>query len=81
MNSNPLTKELKESLWHQYPELPDENRLIFVYTQRGDDFEHDIAHYKSVGKNSKFMYMDDIFLPDMIEALHRHEKALDEEFS
>lgn len=80
MNANILTKELKESLWHQYPELPDENRLIFVYTPLGDDFEYDIAYYKSVRKNSKFMYLEDIFLSDMIEALHRHEKALDEEF-
>lgn len=66
-------------LWHNFPEQPDSNKLIILFT---DSLHYDIAYYKSISEGHRFLYFEDIMLPDMIEALHKYEEEeLDKEFS
>lgn len=64
-------------LWHNFPEQPDPDKKIILFT---DSLNYDIAYYKSIGPGHRFLYFEDILLPDMIKALHDRERRLDEEF-
>ena len=65
-------------LWHSYPEQLNPDKKIILFT---DSLNYDIAYYKSIGPGCRFLYFEDILLPDMVEALHLEEERLDKEFS
>lgn len=65
-------------LWHSYPEQPDPNKKIILFT---DSLNYDIAYYQSIGPGCRFLYFEDILLPDMVKALHDREEEIDKEFS
>ena len=72
--------ELKATLWHSYPEQPDGNKQILLYHQHEDnDYDYDIAWYQQIKEGSRFIYTEDFFLPDMVEALHKYEENISKE--
>lgn len=74
--------QFKRTIWHKYPEQPDPDRLILLYNGiKSFGIDYDIGYFKQIGKPHKFIYMEDILLPDMIKALHKQEKELEQEFS
>ena len=72
-----LSNEIKAALWHSYPEQPNPDKLILLVFNK---INYDIGYYKSISQGYRFVYLEDILLDDMIDALHKYEKELDEKF-
>lgn len=71
-----LTNNIKRSLWHSYPEQPNPDKLILYVSDKVTDY--DILYLKSIRPGIRFIYLEDIMLDDMVNALHEREKELEE---
>lgn len=72
-----ITDNIKSTLWHSFPEQPNPDKLIILFT---DSLHYDIIYCKTIREGNRFLYFEDILLPDMVEALHKYEIELDRGF-
>lgn len=71
-----LTNDIKESLWHSYPEQPNPDRLVLYVSD--EEFDYNMLYLKSIRPGTRFIYIEDIMPDDMVKALHEREKRLEE---
>lgn len=71
-------KQAIKRLWHINGETPDPNRCVFIYDKEKNDYD---LIYAAGAPKHPWIYLDDILLPDMVEALRRYEDELDESFT
>lgn len=70
-----ITNNIKQSLWHSYPEQPNPDKLVLYVSDK--PFDYGILYIKSIRPNTRFIYLEDIMPNDMIKALHEREKMLE----
>lgn len=71
-----LTNDIKQSLWHSYPEQPNPDKLVLYVSDEA--FDYGVIYLKSIRPGIRFIYLEDIMPDDMIKTLHEKEKELDE---
>ena len=73
-----LTNDVKQSLWHSYPEQPNPDKLVLYVS--GEAFDYNMLYLKSIRPCTRFIYIEDIMPDDMVKALHKREKTLEEPY-
>ena len=69
---------MKDSIWHEHTEVPEEDCCVFAYNPETDDY--DLAYYVKVPKGYRWAYLEDFFTDDMVKGLKEHEKAIEAKF-